>query len=94
MLHELARVKSLAVEPTDGAETILDTRRSPWLLCILCSQWDQAMKKHESTTGEKAAKELYARDSHALKLKAQREEEDRKLAEQIAANGTPQKTKK
>jgi hypothetical protein len=33
-------------------------------------------------------------DAHALKLKAAREEEDRKLAEHIAANGTPVKTKK
>lgn len=35
-----------------------------------------------------------AREAHALKLKAQREEEDRKLAQQIAANGTPVKGKK
>jgi len=33
-------------------------------------------------------------ESHALKLKAQREEEDRKLAEHIAVNGTPVKAKK
>lgn len=37
---------------------------------------------------------LCVSESHALKLKAQREEEDRKLAEQIAANGTPVKAKK
>lgn len=37
---------------------------SSWSLTQLvssCCQWDQAMKKHESTTGEKAAKELHAR---------------------------------
>jgi hypothetical protein len=33
-------------------------------------------------------------ESHASKLKAAREEEDRKLAEQYAANGTPVKAKK
>lgn len=36
----------------------------------------------------------FCREAHALKLKAQREEEDRKLAQQIAANGTPVKGKK
>ena len=33
-------------------------------------------------------------EAHALKLKAKSEEEDRKLAEQIAAHGTPVKQKK
>ena len=53
-----------------------------------------AMKQHESSAGEKAAREIAAREAHALKLKAQREEEDRKLAQEIAANGTPVKGKK
>jgi len=63
----------------------------PWVQAE--AEWGEAMKAHEATTGAKAARELQQREEHADRLRKQREEEDRKLAEQIAREGTPVKGK-